>query len=88
MAGDPPLKAIETVMTELEAFDSALATRTRWLVFNKADTLDKASATQICRSVCDELNWTGPWHLVSGVSGQGCAELCQSVWQALALDDD
>ena len=88
MAGDPPLKAIETVMTELEEFDSALATRTRWLVFNKADTLDEASAGQICRSVCDELNWSGPWHLVSGVSGQGCAELCQSVWQALALDDD
>jgi len=84
----PPEAAIQSVVGELRAFDVELASRPRWLVFNKADTLPADQAQLICEQSLRTLAWNAPWFLISGVSGQGCKALCQKIWVTLGEDDD
>ena len=86
VSGGTPQSAVETIVRELEGFDPELSTRDRWLVFNKADTLDPSAAAEIVEETRSALKWDRPWFLISGVSGQGCAEMCQKIWHE--LDDD
>ena len=86
VSGGTPQSAVETIVRELEGFDPELSTRDRWLVFNKADTLDPSAASEIVEETRSALEWDRPWFLISGVSGQGCAEMCQKIWHE--LDDD
>ena len=79
VSGGTPQSAVETIVRELEGFDPELASRERWLVFNKADTLDPSAAAEIVEETCSALKWNRPWFLISGVSGQGCAEMCQKI---------
>jgi GTP-binding protein len=74
---------VDAVFKELQAFDRQLAERDRWLVFNKSDCLDSAAALALCEETLVGLGWDEPWFLISGVSGQGCAELCQKIWHKL-----
>jgi len=86
VSGGTPQSAVETIVRELEGFDPELSSRDRWLVFNKADTLDPSAAAEIVEETRSALKWDQPWFLISGVSGQGCAEMCQKIWHK--LDDD
>jgi len=81
-----PRSSVKVVVKELEAFDPELAARDRWLVFNKSDCLEPAAAASICEETLAGLGWDGPWFLISGVSGEGCDEMCQKIWQK--LDDE
>ena len=80
---ESPESSARAVVNELETFDPSLAARPRWLVFTKADTREIDTAETICRETCEALHWTGPWFLISGVSGYGCQQLCQKIWIAL-----
>ncbi|MEK9721652.1 MAG: hypothetical protein VW257_11555, partial [Quisquiliibacterium sp.] len=80
---EAPEASARAVVKELETFDPSLISRPCWLVFTKADTHELAAAEIICRETCEALHWTGPWFLISGVSGYGCQELCQKIWLAL-----
>jgi GTP-binding protein len=71
------------VERELEAFDSQLAGRPRWLVLTKLDLVEADRATRFCEQLQEELGWTAPIFLVSGVSGAGCGQLTASVWNWL-----
>ena len=88
VSGGTPQSAVETIVRELEGFDPELSSRDRWLVFNKADTLDPSAAAKIVEETRSSLNWDRPWFLISGVSGQGCAEMCQKIWHKLDDDSD
>jgi GTP-binding protein len=88
LASAPPQQAIASVVSELTSFDAGLATRPRWLVFNKADTLSQSDADTLCQRTISALGWQDRWFLISGVSGQGCKALCQKIWLALESDDD
>ena len=88
VSGGTPQSAVETIVRELEGFDPELSSRDRWLVFNKADTLDPSAAAKIVEETRSSLNWDRPWFLISGVSGQGCAEMCQKIWHKLGDDSD
>ncbi len=88
LASAPPQEAIASVVNELTSFDAGLATRPRWLVFNKSDTLSHSDAEALCQKTISALGWQDRWFLISGVSGQGCKALCQKIWLALESDDD
>ncbi|NBT29522.1 MAG: GTPase ObgE [Gammaproteobacteria bacterium] len=88
LASAPPQEAIASVVNELTSFDASLATRPRWLVFSKADTLSHSDAEALCQKTISALGWQDRWFLISGVSGQGCKGLCQKIWLALESDDD
>ena len=86
--GETPRASVEAVFKELQAFDRRLAERDRWLVFNKSDCLDSDAASTICQETLVGLGWDSPWFLISGVSGEGCAELCQKIWNKLDAGSD
>jgi len=85
-SGETPRAAVEAVLGELKAFDQQLADRDRWLVFSKSDCLEPAAASAICKETLTGLGWEGPWFLISGVSGEGCDEMCQKIWHKLDID--
>ncbi len=78
MAEDP-IESVNTIVKELAAHDTELALKERWLVLNKIDTIPEDERQARCEEVIQGLGWTGPVFIVSGVSGEGCDEVCQSI---------
>ena len=78
MAEDP-IESANTIVKELAAHDTELALKERWLVLNKIDTIPDDERQARCEEVIQGLGWTGPVFIVSGVSGEGCDEVCQSI---------
>ncbi|MBE8214714.1 MAG: GTPase ObgE [Endozoicomonadaceae bacterium] len=78
LVGDPLIHA-QTVIHELATFSPALATRERWLVFNKLDLLSEELQSEVCDLVVKGLSWTGPIYKISAVSSKGIQLLCQSI---------
>ena len=84
---DPVAEAI-AILKELRKYDPALHDKPRWLVLNKADTLDAEQRTQRFADIFARLPGTGPSFVVSALTGEGCAELCEAVWAHLAQHRD
>lgn len=81
--------AVEMLHAELHKFSPTLARRDLWLVFNKADLLPAEDARRCAEEAIAELNWNGPWFLISAAERQGTRALCAAVMnhlEALALD--
>ncbi len=72
-----------TIVSELERFSPELAARPRWLVFNKLDLLDDATADERIAAVTAALDWEGPVHRISALSGAGTEALCRAVMNEL-----
>ncbi|MCC6201787.1 MAG: GTPase ObgE [Gammaproteobacteria bacterium] len=70
---------IRTIEAELEQFDSTLLMKPRWLVLNKVDACTDPTTAIIVANVRRDLDWQGPIHAVSAVSGLGCRELVTAV---------
>jgi len=64
-------------------FDKYLGDKTRWLVFTKTDVIDQSEAQEIAAQTVKELNWTGPWFMISSVTRSGTDELMQNIGRAL-----
>ncbi len=71
------------LLAELDKFDPELAARPRWLVLNKADLLDPQALTQRRAVLTEALDWSGPVHVISAVTGEGLAELTCALMQEL-----
>jgi GTP-binding protein len=74
------INAIRTVECELEAFDEELATRSRWIILNKADLVDKEEANRVASELIGTLAWKNPWYVISAATGEGCASLTGDVF--------
>lgn len=80
--GQTPAKQVRAIAKELAKFDPELAARTRWLVFNKADTIGEAAAMKLAKAAVKSLKWTQPWYVISGLSKTGLQSL---LWDTMAL---
>jgi GTP-binding protein len=78
-----PAGQVRTIARELKSFDADLATRPRWLVFNKADLLPPDEAKARAKDLVRRLRWKGPWFLVSAATGEGTREVCFKVMEFL-----
>lgn len=74
-----PVQDIVKITHELEKYSSELATRERWLIFNKLDLLPASEQKQYCQTIIKCLNWSGPVFEISALSGQGCQEICYRI---------
>ncbi len=87
-ARDPVAEA-RAIVRELRKYDAALHDKPRWLVLNKLDTLEGAPGergTPRAKAVSEfrrRLRWSGPSFEISGLTGEGCAELCRAIWEHL-----
>ena len=78
-----PVDAVRKLQQELINFDKDLGNKTRWLVFTKTDVIDEAEVQEIAAQTVKELNWTGPWFMISSVTRSGTDELMQSIGRAI-----
>ena len=78
-----PLEDFRQVEAELGKYSAELRDKPRWLVLNKMDLLSPEEQEAKRAEIVAALNWTGPVFAISGVSGQGCRELCYALMAAL-----
>lgn len=81
--GSDPVLAIQQIAAELEKFSTDLASKPRWLVFNKIDLLPREEAEAKIAEIVSKLNWSGPVFAISCVRHEGTAALCQKLMEAL-----
>src|SRR5450755_2074194 len=82
-----PVRDARTIISELKKFSKDLTKKPRWLVINKSDLLPKAEAEKKARAIVRSLRHRGPHFLISGVTGEGTAALCQAVMTFLEEHD-
>ena len=83
-----PIQAIQDITQELENYSPALATRERWLIFNKIDLLPPDEQQQYCQTIIQALNWQAPTFQISALTGQGCWEVCYEIMNYLEKRND
>ena len=72
-------------LAELEKFSAELAGRERWLVLNKIDLVSPAEREERRRHLLDLLQWSGPVHMISAATGEGCNELVGNLMSRIEL---
>ena len=84
-----PVAEVRAIVGELKKYDAGLHEKPRWLVLNKLDTLAGApgeKGSERAQAISDlkrRLRSKVPVYEISGLTGEGCAELCQAVWTYL-----
>ena len=77
--GTDPVENARIIISELEKYSQDLATKPRWLVFNKIDLLDKVEAEEKAKAIAEALGWEDKYYLISAASGLGVKDLCWDV---------
>jgi len=78
--GEAPAKAVQTVLSELEQYNTDLLEKPRWLVLNKIDCFVTDEEKEACiQKLIDELNWTEPYFCISAHTGAGLDELKHAI---------
>ena len=75
--------AVREIEIELKKSDHELFMRERWLILNKIDTLPVCQVEKIRDTALKKLNWAGPIHTISAVTGHGCLALTQKIMERL-----
>jgi GTP-binding protein len=78
------INAIRAVERELKAFDEELATRSRWMILNKADLVAEDEAERVATELIGTISWTGPWYVISAATGEGCASMMEDIFSWIA----
>lgn len=81
--GSDPVDNARTIISELEKYSPELASKPRWLVFNKMDLLLAEEAEQVCQRIRKELNWDAPCFEISASQNQGTDALCYEIIELL-----
>jgi GTP-binding protein len=69
--GSDPVDNARIIIGELEKYSEKLAAKPRWLVFNKIDLMDKATAEAKAKEIAEALGWEDKYYLISAASQQG-----------------
>jgi GTPase len=78
-----PVAAIVAIAHELEKFSPALAEQERWLILNKCDLVLEEELDEIAADITSRLEWQGPVHRISAVTGDGCQDLMYALMNAI-----
>lgn len=76
MDGSDPVNAIKTIEQELKKYSADLATKERWLVFNKTDLLTEDEIKTRCQAIIKKLKWKKPVFQISALKKEGTQQLC------------
>ncbi|GAA6203927.1 MULTISPECIES: Obg family GTPase CgtA [Thalassotalea] len=77
--GSDPLENAKTIISELETHSAKLASKPRWLVFNKLDLILEEEAKELTDRIIEGLDWQGEVRSISAFNKMGTEELCQGV---------
>ncbi len=82
-----PADQVRELEHEIHRYSEELANKPRWLVLNKADTLDEQQASEVTRQTLESLGWDGPCFVVSAVSRDGLKPLQHAIMEQLISMD-
>ncbi len=77
--GSDPAETAPKLINELVQYNTELAAKPRWLVFNKTDLLPAEELAACVERVTTALDWQGPVHKVSAIAADGTLALCQAI---------
>ncbi|WP_395345171.1 Obg family GTPase CgtA [Ningiella sp. W23] len=81
--GSDPVENALTIINELETYSPKLASKPRWLVFNKVDLMLEEDAQQLCSEIAGQMGWEEDYYQISAFHKLGVNELCQDIMQYL-----
>lgn len=81
--GSDPVEAIETIFNELKKFSPELATKPRWLVFNKIDLIPADEREERLNALKSRLDWQGPLYAISAATGEGVQQLLFDIMRSI-----
>ncbi len=74
--GSDPAENAKVIIHELEKYSPKLASKPRWLVFNKMDLMLEEEAEEVIQHVISELNWEGEVFRISAFNKDGTDPIC------------
>jgi GTP-binding protein len=77
--GSDPVENALTIVNELETYNPKLASKPRWLVFNKVDLMLEEEADQLCSDIAEQMGWDGEYYQISAFNKMGVMEICQDL---------
>lgn len=78
-----PVESVEIINRELERYSRELGSQPQWLVLNKMDLVPEDIRDELRQDMLSRLDWQGPVYQISGMTGEGCAQLCEAVMEYL-----
>ncbi|MCC5795754.1 MAG: GTPase ObgE [Methylophaga sp.] len=78
-----PVESVEIINRELERYSRELGSQPQWLVLNKMDLVPEDIRDELRHDMLSRLDWQGPVYQISGMTGEGCAQLCEAVMEYL-----
>jgi GTP-binding protein len=83
--GRSPVEDLDTLRSELQLFDAALAAKPQIVAANKMDAADPVETTAPIAALADRARELGlPFFRISAVTRAGVRELLEAIWQRLA----
>lgn len=81
--GSDPVDNANKIIDELKKFNPELVDKERWLVLNKLDLIPLDEQQTICDEIIKRLQWSGPVHKISAISGEGTQPLVFDIMEYL-----
>ncbi len=78
-----PAENAKVIIHELEKYSPKLASKPRWLVFNKMDLMLEDEAEEVIQRVMEALEWEGEVFRISAVNEGGTAPICYKIAEYL-----
>ncbi|MBR9726400.1 Obg family GTPase CgtA [Shewanella intestini] len=73
--GSDPVESAEAIVAELEKYSPKLASKPRWLVFNKTDLMLEEDRIEKINDIVSKLKWDGDVYTMSAYNRDGTQEL-------------
>lgn len=81
--GSNPVDNANAIIEELEKYSPKLASKPRWLVFNKIDLLMEDEAKALCQQIAEDLGATDNVYQISAFNKLGTEQLCFEIMDLL-----
>ena len=78
-----PAENAKVIIHELEKYSPKLASKPRWLVFNKMDLMLEEEAEEVIKRVMEALEWEGEVFRISAINKEGTAPICYKIAEYL-----
>jgi GTP-binding protein len=79
--GSDPVENALTIDNELDKYSPKLATKPRWLVFNKIDLMLEDEANALCADIAAKLGWEKDYYQISAFQKLNVDMLCQDLME-------
>jgi GTP-binding protein len=79
--GSDPVQNALTIDNELDKYSPKLASKPRWLVFNKIDLMLEDEANALCADIAARLGWEEDYYQISAFQKLNVDVLCQDIME-------